>query len=214
NTPFDTLGSYQVGPGAVGNAVFIQGAGDRLEHAFSGWQADQFSVSFWMKLDYAEGVTNYTSIGPGWDKLQFVVNSNNAVRLVMNSEVLTELPTEQQLKPIDQWNQWTLSYDGDTLTAYQNGQQVANISGIAPPAKPWWNFKVEFGKNLADGSLVTGGLDEFRVYDRPLTSQEAWQLYDNPEGTNPGQISLTLPTSPGSEVDNTPVTGSLYHFAS
>lgn len=70
--------------------------------------------------------------------------------------------------------------DGETLTFYLDGQQVAQESGLEP-------FD-DFGESpLVIGSFnggfnFNGTLDEVRIYDRPLTSEDVTFLYENPEG--------------------------------
>ncbi|QYJ89855.1 LamG-like jellyroll fold domain-containing protein [Shewanella halotolerans] len=212
--PATVTGNFQVVSGVDGNAVQLQGAGDTLERKIAGGKDfPQFTASFWMKQVYENGLTNYTTIGSAWNRFQFIVSGDN-VKVVIASNVVIDLTPEQLLQPVDQWNLWTTSFDGSTLTLYQNGVQIARQTGVTPYSDPWWNIKAQFGKNLTDGSLVKGSLDELRLYDRALTPLESWQLFDSPAQDYPGQITVELPPSPAAAVDNIPVTGSLFHFAS
>jgi hypothetical protein len=108
------------------------------------------------------------------------------------------------------WNHFVLSYDGDALRFYVNGnkageQQIGRkrVSG---------NGGLAFGRrqdNCGDGYYFRGAVDEIRLYDRALADAEVRDRYAKPESAAParapvrewsfraeGQASLTQPREP------------------
>ncbi len=86
---------------------------------------------------------------------------------------------------INAWNHLAMSYDGQTLRLFVNGQ-VAGETQIGKKRKPG-KFPLVFGRRLAQGNLYSfrGVLDEIRLYDRSLTLQEIRWRFGRPEIARP-----------------------------
>ena len=84
------------------------------------------------------------------------------------------------------WNHLAMSYDGDTLRLYVNGEAVGEkkIGRKRTPGQ----HGLAFGRrqdNSGDGYHFRGVLDEIRLYDRALTPQEIQQRARQPDVDHP-----------------------------
>ncbi|QYJ89857.1 LamG-like jellyroll fold domain-containing protein [Shewanella halotolerans] len=211
--PLDIQGNYQLVPGPKGNAIRIGGQGNELKGLMNGWQPSEYTVSFWSRLAFPNGDKSFSHLGAGSDRFGFNIKRSGEINSFVNYYNPLILSSSQQLQPLQEWNHWTVSYDGQQLTLFQNGKQIANQLSTEE-VKPFWEFKVAFGSELANAADVDASIDELRIYSRALTGLDVWQLYDSPEAEYIGGVTLTLPPSPAVAVNDAEITGSLYHFAS
>ncbi|MXR69592.1 hypothetical protein GNT65_13055 [Shewanella sp. JBTF-M18] len=211
--PLDIQGNYQLVPGPKGNAIRIGGQGQELKGQMNGWQPSEYTVSFWSRLAFPNGDKSFSHVGVGSSRFGFNIKRSGEILAYADFDKPLVLKPAQQLQPLDEWNLWTVSYDGQELTLYQNGKQLGSQSDTGA-LQPFWQFKVAFGKELAEATDVDASIDELRIYSRALKGLEIWQLYDSPDADYLGTVSLTLPESPAAAVDDSAVTGSLYHFIS
>ena len=87
---------------------------------------------------------------------------------------------------IEAWNHLALSYDGDTLRLYVNGE-AAGETQIGRKRVPGRNG-LAFGRrqdNCGDGYHFRGAVDEIRIYDRALSAAEVRQRVARPEAEDP-----------------------------
>lgn len=87
---------------------------------------------------------------------------------------------------LDQWNHLAVSYDGNALQLYVNGQVVAEEAlakkHTVPPAPITFGRR---GDNSGDGFRFRGVIDEVRFYDRALKLEEFRQHFNKPEQARP-----------------------------
>jgi hypothetical protein len=91
----------------------------------------------------------------------------------------------------DVWNHLAISYDGDSLRFYLNGQETG-AKMIGKPRSPG-QHALAFGRredNHGDGMHFKGIVDEIRLYDRPLQADEIRQRFNNPARPNPQIMSV------------------------
>ncbi len=84
------------------------------------------------------------------------------------------------------WNHLAMSYDGETMRLYVNGQPAGekNIGRKRTPG----HHGLAFGRrqdNSGDGYHFRGAVDEIRIYDRALTPAEVRQRGRQPEIDHP-----------------------------
>jgi uncharacterized protein YwbE len=80
------------------------------------------------------------------------------------------------------WNQMALSYDGDTMRFYLNGNIAGELKIGRKRSSGQGNLT--FGRrqdNSGDGYHLRGAIDEIRIYDHALTPAEVHALYEHPE---------------------------------
>jgi hypothetical protein len=94
----------------------------------------------------------------------------------------------QPARPLktDAWSHLAMSYDGDTLRYYINGQEagVKKIGKVRSPGQ----HALAFGRredNFGDGMRFAGAMDQIRIYDRALKPEEIRQRFVVPEVINP-----------------------------
>ena len=83
------------------------------------------------------------------------------------------------------WNHIALTYDGDTLRLYLNGE-LAGECKIGRKRVPG-RHGLAIGRrqdNSGDGYHFRGAVDEIRVYDRALTAVEVRERFAKPEAAN------------------------------
>ena len=86
---------------------------------------------------------------------------------------------------IEAWNHLAISYDGDTLRLYVNGQ-AAGETTIGRKRVPG-REGLAFGRrqdNCGDGYHFRGAVDEIRIYDRVLSPAEIHERFTRPEVEN------------------------------
>ena len=87
---------------------------------------------------------------------------------------------------LNAWNHFALSYDGDSLRLFLNGQ-LSGETKIGKPRTPG-NGPLVFGRradNFGDGYPFRGVIDEIRCYDRALTTAQIRQRFHHPENEYP-----------------------------
>lgn len=92
----------------------------------------------------------------------------------------------QGMLKTDAWNHLALSYDGDTLRFYVNGEPAGErkIGRKRVPGREG----LAFGRrqdNCGDGYHFRGVIDEIRMYDRALSSSEVRERFAKPEAASP-----------------------------
>jgi len=135
-----------------------------------------FSVGFWVDVDLPRRYPNRTI-------LQLNTQSGTSGRFAIDVEpfrsgvlrfhhpdgkILTFAKREYP------WVQLYIVYDGRaTLTLYQNGRQTRSHTSNTPVTVN----RCLFGQGPGKGEFFCGSIDEFRMYDRALSSREVAILY-------------------------------------
>lgn len=81
----------------------------------------------------------------------------------------------------DTWYHITCVYDGNTLKAYLNGNLVATDTSTSSPDTGGGRFVIGAGVSDADANVnnfFQGKVDEYRLYNRALSSKEINNLYN------------------------------------
>ncbi len=95
-------------------------------------------------------------------------------------------PVPQRALQADAWSHLAMSYDGDTLRFYINGQEAGSkkIGKVRTPGQ----HALAFGRREdggGNGMHFTGAIDQIRIYDRALNLEEIHQRAVVPEIVNP-----------------------------
>lgn len=79
------------------------------------------------------------------------------------------------------WYHFVVTYDNGNVEVFLNGQSEASSSNTPNPANytSSYDFRIGDGVSSPSGRTFTGEIDEVRVYDRVLTSEEIGILYAN-----------------------------------
>ncbi len=175
-----------VSVGQINSAGLFSSDGDlaETEDATAGNTPGSLSVSFWAKLDqqlgsYAVVLTKSKDWdwNDGWGFVNPNSSASDTLRFYINYFAGTYIDTT--LTTADGWTHFAGTYDGKNLRLYKNGVEVtgspvSDNSGITNSNDP---IRMAFD-NSGDATLK-GNLDEVKVWDRALRSEEVASIEGN-----------------------------------
>ena len=129
----------------------------------------QFTVSLWIRRN---NLGNHTLLAKGATGLQIVTNNRALNSTIYLADCTT--PVTANATGIVNANQWyniIVTYDGNTLTEYFNGTEVASV---AAPSICTNSDALKLGDGL-DGTL-----DEIEIYANALNSTQVASLFKKP----------------------------------
>ena len=138
--------------------------------------SDNFTVAFWTKPDSPNMVR--------WDSAFSTGDANTNGRFqidYLNNQIRFSATTEAQLEAdlnSNQWNHIVItksdnSTDDKTVRMYTGGSLRDNASGVTT----LWN-KIKIGVNRGRFNYWDGYIDEVKIYNRTLSTQEVLDLYE------------------------------------
>lgn len=151
---------------------------------------DAGTFSAWVRLD---AWTNpyqcvyHTGTGAGWAALRLVLFRNN-----LNTELVFSISNgvsslssggPKISLEIDQWHHVVATYDGSTARTYRDGLLVGSVNTAITPGK-YTPTSSRIGWASYQNRFWDGDIQDIRLYDRALSSEEVGILYE-----------LTAPTS-------------------
>jgi hypothetical protein len=155
--------------------------------SFTGNQVYTFST--WIKPDsHPTGYIGIFGIG--------AATTNNSMGLFLNNGIITHLTHGNNLETgtiakIGKWVHITGTYDGNYRTVFVDGERNGRDSYSSLNLTSTTNFKI--GSNLAGAQHFNGSIANFRLYNRPLTADEIWELYSYQKeyfGVSPDVVTL------------------------
>ncbi len=156
----------------------------------SGINPPQFSVSTWIWFDsFLSGaiVSKLHGASPDlYKNFEISVNGGKLFAHIPNGSSWPSVTSEQMLKT-NSWNHVIVTYDGATASLYIDGIEDQNhYSGNYVQS----NVEVTIGARSDNGSPVgiflDGSIDDVRIYNRALSSNEVARLYAETAPTNTG----------------------------
>jgi len=168
--------------GFIGKAMKFDGVDDYVEVPNTPvldtvGQTNAFTVSVWVKpyviwnydrIVYWLGSLMHVYVVEGEGRMRCLVSGLDPGVYVSNS------PLEA-----DKWSFWALTWDGSKVRLYKNGELDTELSstGTFDPS----GRKVVIGnwENYTDPRTFHGWIDEVRIYNRALSSEEIRALYLN-----------------------------------
>ena len=124
------------------------------------WQANPFTVSFWIKR--ADNVSNKYFLSSNSGAIAFAQNGTK-VGFVVSTPTISTAFAETE----DGWNHIVGTYDGENVRTYVNGKLGASLNN---PGNPELIGGIRLG--TINGVSWHGMLDEFRFYSRVLSAKE------------------------------------------
>jgi len=155
--------------------------------SFTGNQVYTFST--WIKPDsHPTGFIGIFGIG--------AATTNNSMGLFLNNGIITHLANGNNLETgtiakLGKWVHITGTYDGTHRTVFVDGERNGRDSYSSLNLTSTTNFKI--GSNLAGAQHFNGSIANFRLYNRPLTADEIWELYSYQKeyfGVSPDVVTL------------------------
>ena len=174
-------------------------AGDVLDDVFS---SGNFSISYWANIRSLNAtekssrggmiVSKWYSSDRSWTLNSFIIYASGAFVSGKNNKVSRLIePGGQPFEiPINKWSHFVWSFDNGVLTAYVDGVKV-NVTNpteshvFSPTTK--YNLTLGIlGHNRAYS--LNGKLDDFRVFNHPVTQSDATSLYKELNATTELQL--------------------------
>ncbi len=175
--------------GKVGQALEFDGVNDYMlinqANVLSG--ATDFTVNLWAQVtDWGENLIFIDLLShpsPFAHQLMFGTydNTNGRLKVFLPNDALYSFTT---VMTNTDWAMYTLRRSGSTLYLYENGALVESISGnLTAIGNTPVTSGIYYGQVVGvsfDGSSYNfdGKMDEFRLYDRALTTTEIERLYN------------------------------------
>jgi len=197
-------GTLKNGPtwvnGKFGKALNFDGQDDYVEGSRRLNFVD-FSAEAWVKLNdlaFTRGIfvadkTNYSKKG-----FRFYVSTQGNITLYMCDQYCNSLSTPSGIISPEEWYHITVvGRSRHFMKIYVNGELKAEkntTQAVTPPAD-----LPLIGTSQSASSYLKGLIDEFRVYNRPLTPDEISDLYNNYGYTTenyPGKVLVRKYISP------------------
>lgn len=187
---FETVaGPNQQVPGVVGNAAQLTGD-DAIGTEVGNFKRSQpFSISLWMKTPNVKERAvvfhrsrAWTDAGSRGYQLLIEDGKLSASLIHFWPGNATRVRT-QELLPVNIWQHVVVTYDGSSQAAglriYLNGTEAACEvvrDNLTRQITGGGGDHITIGERFRDRGFTNGAVDEFRVFDRELTSLEVAQL--------------------------------------
>jgi hypothetical protein len=162
-------------PGKLGGAVKLDGVSDYVRTDFTR-QLDVWTIALWVQGENAPDNRNSDVIHRDrnfhicWGFGQ--ARGRGAVTVSVNKNWYSA-----SFGPLEgkRWYHLAGTYDGETLRAYKDGVLISAVTVKGPPDRE--SAPLHFGR-YPKGShcFFAGSLDDVRVYDRPLSTQDVADL--------------------------------------
>lgn len=163
--------------GRKGNALRFDGDADAVLNYFDGDNLDDFTVSAWVKADKLPNkmASDFPGIVSNEDYsgnsgFYFGVYRRKGSQVGLRLNGASEYELSSVFDSSGRWVHLAEVYDGDRLWLYKNGNLV--------DVKKVGTFSIkDSGEVLRIGNGWEGSIDELRIYNRALTSQEISLLF-------------------------------------
>lgn len=170
-----------VTPGKIGQALSFDGTDDYVAIAHSNSLAlvGDMTIAVWMKVtDFSgyRGILGKTasSVPAPYD---FYLQISNGLPYLYRGNGTTYAAVAGTVAPATGiWQHVVVTMSGTTVTHYLNG--ATNGSGTLSTTTTDTSQAVRIGSRNDGGTMMKGGLDEVRIYNRAFTESEIVALYN------------------------------------
>ncbi|MCX6345096.1 MAG: family 43 glycosylhydrolase [Armatimonadetes bacterium] len=170
--------------GKIGNALNFDGGDDHVQLPNGLMSAiNDFTICAWVKLDVNNGWNRIFDFGTGNSNYMFLSPSAGggplryAITTTSNgSEQIVDAPSKLAT---GSWQHVTVTLSGTTCRLYLNGAQVGqNTAMTLKPSGLGTTTQTWIGKSQWGDPLFDGLIDDFRIYNRALSTTEITQIYN------------------------------------
>jgi hypothetical protein len=170
--------------GKIGNGLNFDGGDDHVQLPNGLMSAvNDFTICAWVKLDanngwnrifdFGTGTSNYMFLSPsaGGGPLRYAITTTSN-----GSEQIVDAPSKL---PTGAWQHVTVTLSGTTCKLYVNGAQVGqNTAMTLKPSGLGTTTQTWIGKSQWGDPLYDGLIDDFRIYNRALSTTEITQIFN------------------------------------
>ncbi len=164
--------------GRISQALYFDGVNDYLETNYLN-HLPYWSVGVWVKGDNLPGSDRDT--GPVMKQENFLISWDHSGSSFRGAASIRVggiwYPSSFGTLNANTWYHLTATYDGETLKAYKNGQLITsntNPSGNSDSS----TYSMKIGRHAVNDDYFNGAIDEVRIYNYALSSQEVLALYN------------------------------------
>lgn len=144
--------------------------GAELVHIPILWrQPTSFTISWWVKPLHL--YNHNINLGNGWGGWAF--HSGGIGSVYVGTSVESRIELLQNIVQVGVWQHFVFTLDGGVGRFYKNGQLLATKPGMPAP----FGFDGFTLRGSPDAGTLGALYDEFRIYSRAVTDQEAQDLY-------------------------------------
>ncbi len=140
-----------------------------------------FAFSVWIKSTWTAGFDTVLAINTAGlgNQTQLFIDSNLTIRVYDGTQDATELSSSGSV--VDgRWHHVVYSRSGATGTLYVDGvSQGTHNSSDTFTGTDLWSLGQEFDAGPTPSDLYAGGMDDVRIYNRPLSGTEVLNLYNS-----------------------------------
>ena len=166
--------------GVLGKALMFDGKSSSVSVASTPkTDLKMLTLSAWINASQPGGVMSFAT-GHGWKDERAVVHyyaSKGCLRFTLSNGEQFITAGAASPTPLNQWVHVAVTYDGHTMTIYENGLKTSskanesiypNTGGVA--------FSIGRVQGLTP-NVFTGRIDEVRIYNRALSAKEVESLF-------------------------------------
>ena len=215
-TELDVFGTSSVPSGAYHYSPSLSLSGSNYQDvaSTSALQLGQFSVAAWFKTSINFGTNGYivNKGGIGSDSagqnMNYGIWMTSAERLQAGFEAVggaDHFVTSANTYNDGQWHYAVVTYSGSTLILYVDGQQVGTktTSGASPETSGTKPVRVGANSRITPpGNFFTGEVDEIRVWNDDLTTQQITDAFSGSSFNTAEQVTYLSFTNsdPGTDI--------------
>jgi hypothetical protein len=178
---------------------------------------NSFSICGWAKLDSNADNWWITIACKGNDALEGANSPHFRFQITKLTVAWATgyVPNWQEEYDKGRWYFWALTYDGQQINVFRDGINIANYSYSVPLTPN--QSSLEIGRDVpGKAEYFYGSLDDIRIYNRCLTSNEIEMLYnDKPQVYCAGNSTMPIVNNQcnfPSTIDNIPIQYSIREF--
>ncbi|WP_243735270.1 LamG-like jellyroll fold domain-containing protein [Paenibacillus turpanensis] len=166
-------------PGRVGQALDLNGS-DGYVKLPDGVLADQRSVTVaaWVNPESTPNWARVFDIGSSTDNYFFLaLNDGTSVHMGLRSGSAVQSLSGAAFPSSDRWHHVAVTLEDKTAVIYINGIEVAKNTNLTiTPADLGLSTANYIGKSQFNDPYYNGLIDDFRIYDRALSSDEVLEV--------------------------------------
>jgi hypothetical protein len=184
-------------PGRIEWGLNFDGIDDFVETPFT-HDLSQWTVSVWVKSP--DVPSDQPCNGPVHRGKNFQINWDHKDPAYRGAAVITVggilYPASFGTLTANTWYHLTATYDGENLKAYKDGILITTNKAPSGQADSETNT-LKFGRHTVDPQYFAGTIDDIRVYNRALSSEEILELsivfYGGGSGTTEDPYQIWTP---------------------
>jgi autotransporter-associated beta strand protein len=171
-------GSPAYVPGAIGQAISLNGSTDSVSLPGAAINYKQITVAAWVYwnggymwqriFDFGNDTNHYLFLTPfGADGIRFAIKNGGSEQVLGPGWALSS----------NSWNHVAVTLTGSSATMYVNGSQVATSTGITIRPSDFAPSLNYLGRSqFSSDPLFAGKIDDFRIYNYALSATEIANL--------------------------------------